>query len=266
MVQKLIFFDIDGTLLNDEKQLPGSTRQAINELQTAGHLVAIATGRAPFAFKSIQKELNINSYVSTNGQYVVHDNEVIYKNPITPTILEGLEKYSAERNHPLVHLNNNDWYSNTKHHPFIKEAIDSLKIGRDVTYDPEFYRDGEVYQTLLFCADGEAEYNRTFDQLNFVRWHNYSVDVTPSGGSKAEGISRLIRQLQIPANDIYAFGDGLNDIEMLRSIQNSFAMGNASDVVKKAASSVTKDVNDDGIWHGLKMAGLLGKGHSTAAE
>ncbi|MFD1362353.1 HAD hydrolase family protein [Lentibacillus salinarum] len=70
-------------------------------------------------------------------------------------------------------------------------------------------------------------------------------------------MARLIQRLQIPAQDIYAFGDSLNDIEMLQSVQNSVAMGNAPDIVKKAAASVTKDVNDDGIWYGLKMVGLL---------
>lgn len=258
MTQKLIFFDIDGTLLDDEKQLPESTGEAIAELQAAGHFVAIATGRAPFAFEPLLDELNIGTYVSINGQYVVYNHETIYKNPLKPDALAALEKYAAERQHPLVHLNHKDWYTNTWNHSHVKTAIDSLKLDRGVTYDPEFYRNGEVYQTLLFCTgEGEAEYDQTFDQLDFVRWHDYSVDVMPAGGSKAAGISELTRQLHIPAADVYAFGDGLNDIPMLKSVQNSIAMGNASNIVKKAAGSVTRDVHDDGIWHGLKMAGLL---------
>ncbi|SFB00477.1 hypothetical protein SAMN04488072_10578 [Lentibacillus halodurans] len=259
MTQKLIFFDIDGTLLDDEKQLPDSTRKAIAELQQAGHYVAIATGRAPFAFKPLLEELNIGTYVSINGQYVVHNNEAIYKNPLNPAALARLEKYALERNHPLVYLNHEDWYTNTRHHPHVKTAIESLKLDQDVTYNPEFYKDGEVYQTLLFCTgEGEVEYDQAFHELDFVRWHDFSVDVMPSGGSKAAGIGQLIRQLQIPAHDVYAFGDGLNDIEMLKSVQTSVAMGNASDIVKEAASAVTKDVNEDGIRHGLKMVGLLG--------
>ncbi|HLS08513.1 Cof-type HAD-IIB family hydrolase [Lentibacillus sp.] len=258
MTQKLIFFDIDGTLLDDEKRLPESTRQAIADLQQAGHFVAIATGRAPFAFKSLLNELDIGTYVSTNGQYVVHNGEAIYKNPIKPDDLEALERYASERKHPLVHLSHDDWYSNTRHHPQIKAAVESLKIEREITYHPGFYETGDVYQTLLFCTgDGESEYVQAFTNLDFIRWHDYSVDVMPAGGSKAAGISQLIRHLQIPARDIYAFGDGMNDIEMLQTVQNSVAMGNAPDVVKNAARAVTKDVNADGIRHGLKMVGLL---------
>ncbi|HLR61249.1 MAG TPA: Cof-type HAD-IIB family hydrolase [Lentibacillus sp.] len=259
MTQKLIFFDIDGTLLDDEKRLPDSARQAIADLQQAGHFVAIATGRAPFAFKPLMDDLNIGTYVSINGQYVVHNGEAIYKNPLRPDALAALEKYAAERQHPLVHLNHDDWYANTQNHPHVQEATGSLKLDTTVKYNPDYFREGEVYQTLLFCTgEGEAEYDQTFDQLDFIRWHRYSVDVMPAGGSKAAGIRKLIQELQIPAADVYAFGDGLNDIPMLKSVQNSIAMGNAADVVKQAAGSVTKDVHDDGIWHGLKMVGLLG--------
>ncbi|MFD1362363.1 Cof-type HAD-IIB family hydrolase [Lentibacillus salinarum] len=258
MTQKLIFFDIDGTLLDDEKRLPDSTKQAIADLQAAGHYVAIATGRAPFAFKSLLTELGISSYVSINGQYVVHNGEAIYKHPLQPDALAALEKYAKERQHPLVHLNHDNWYANVQHHPHIEAAVNSLKIDKQITYNPSFYQQGEVYQTLLFCTEeSETGYDQTFDQFHFVRWHDYSVDVMPAGGSKAAGISQLIRELQIPAHDVYAFGDGLNDIEMLQSIENSVAMGNAPDAVKQAASTVTKDVNDDGIWHGLKLVGLL---------
>ncbi|WP_010531706.1 Cof-type HAD-IIB family hydrolase [Lentibacillus jeotgali] len=258
MTQKLIFFDIDGTLLDDEKRLPESTKQAIAQLQADGHFVAIATGRAPFAFKPLMDELNISTYVSINGQYVVHNDEAIYKNPLKPDALAALEKYAAERQHPLVHLNHEDWYANTKDHPQVRAATESLKLDQAVKYNPDFYRNSKVYQTLLFCTgEGEAEYDQTFDQLDFVRWHQYSVDVMPAGGSKAAGIGKLIEQLDIPAQDVFAFGDGLNDIPMLKSVQNSIAMGNAADTVKEAAGSVTRDVHDDGIWHGLKMAGLL---------
>ncbi|SFE12660.1 hypothetical protein SAMN05216238_108194 [Lentibacillus persicus] len=258
MTQKLIFFDIDGTLLDDEKRLPDSTKEAIAQLQTDGHFVAIATGRAPFAFHPLAEELNIDTYVSINGQYVVHNKEAIYKNPLKPEAIAALEKYADEREHPLVHIDHQDWYANTEKNPYIKAALDSLKLGKEVKYNPTFYHDNEVYQTMLFCSgEGETEYDQTFDQLDFVRWHEYSVDVVPAGASKATGISQLIQKLDIPAQDIYAFGDGLNDIPMLKSIQNSVAMGNAADIVKKAAGSVTRHVGDDGIWHGLKQAGLL---------
>ncbi|MFD1362379.1 Cof-type HAD-IIB family hydrolase [Lentibacillus salinarum] len=261
MMKKLVFFDIDGTLLDDEKKLPESTKQAVADLQEAGHTVAIATGRAPFAFEPLLRELNINTYVSINGQYAEHNDEAIYKNPLRASVLEELELHAKLRNHPLMYVNEENWYSNTEEHPHISAAIDSLRVNQKVTYDPMFYQDGVVYQAFLFCEEyGETAYRQAFSDLEFIRWHDYAVDVMPAGGSKAAGIKKLTEHLQFSPYDVYAFGDGLNDIKMLQTVKNSIAMGNASDVVKEAASAVTKAVNEDGIWHGVRMAGLVSNG------
>src|SRR5699024_5549167 len=70
-IRRLFFFDIDGTLLDHDKKLPASTKKSVQKLKQQGHEVAIATGRAPFVFENICKELQINTYVGLNGQYVV---------------------------------------------------------------------------------------------------------------------------------------------------------------------------------------------------
>ncbi|MEW9677678.1 Cof-type HAD-IIB family hydrolase [Lentibacillus sp. L22] len=258
MTRNIIFFDIDSTLLDDEKELPDSTREAVQQLQDDGHIVAIATGRAPFAFKDLREALNITTYVSLNGQYVVYNNQVIYKNQLDFTALSHLNEEATNSKHPLVYLDHEDWRSSVEHHPFLEEAITSLKINQPVTFDPNYYRNRDIYQALLFC-DGEAEqqYREKFRQFEFIRWHRYSVDVLPNGGSKANGIKNLIHHLGIDLQHAYAFGDGLNDIEMLKFIPNSVAMGNAEPPVKEAAKHITKDVNHNGVFHGLKIVGLL---------
>jgi hydroxymethylpyrimidine pyrophosphatase-like HAD family hydrolase len=115
-----------------------------------------------------------------------------------------------------------------------------------------------MYQTLLFCPEGEEQqYEEEFHDFDFIRWHPVSVDVLPKGGSKAKGIEKIVQKLGFPEDRQFAFGDGLNDIEMLMSVKNSVAMGNAEEVVKSAAKHVTKSVEDDGILHGLQMVGLL---------
>jgi hydroxymethylpyrimidine pyrophosphatase-like HAD family hydrolase len=67
----------------------------------------------------------------------------------------------------------------------------------------------------------------------------------------------MIEKLGFDKKDVYAFGDGLNDIEMLEFVGNGVAMGNAEEVVKEVANLVTKDVAEDGILHGLELVGLL---------
>ncbi|MBD8069530.1 Cof-type HAD-IIB family hydrolase [Bacillus sp. PS06] len=256
--RSVIFFDIDGTLLNHDKKLPASTKEAISKLKELGHEVAIATGRAPFMFADLREELDIHTYVSYNGQYVVLNGEVLHTNPLNIDALEKLTSTALANEHPVVFMDHEDMKANVPEHSYIKESIETLKIDRFPTHDPHYYNGRDLYQTLLFCPEGEEkQYEQEFQDFDFIRWHPVSVDILPRGGSKAKGIEKIIEKLGFPEDRQFAFGDGLNDLEMLSSVKNSVAMGNAEDIVKAAAKFVTKSVEDDGILHGLQMVGLL---------
>lgn len=256
--QSVIFFDIDGTLLDHDKKLPNSTKEAIFKLKENGHIVAIATGRAPFMFEDLRKELDIHTFVSYNGQYVVLNGDVLYTNPLKIDSLEKLTEAALENNHPVVFMDHEDMKANVPEHSYIKESIDTLKIGHFPAHDPNYYKGRDLYQTLLFCPESaEKQYVQKFDDFDFVRWHPVSVDVLPKGGSKAKGIEKIVQKLGVPEDRQYAFGDGLNDMEMLLTVKNSVAMGNAEEKIKEVAKYVTKSVDDNGIVHGLQMVGLL---------
>ena len=257
MTKKMVFFDIDGTLLDHEKKLPASTKQAIQQLKEKGHAVAIATGRAPFMFEGLREELHIDTFVSYNGQYVVINNEPVYTNPLNQRTLHSLSEFCSTNQLPLLYMDHLDMKTNIEFHPFVKESMGSLLFDHPV-YDPGYYVERDIYQSILFCAkDDELPDQAVFDQFQFIRWHPLAVDVLPVGGSKAKGIEMVINQLGIQGENVYAFGDGLNDLEMLRFVANSVAMGNASDVVKQAAKHVTQDVGEHGIARGLELVGLL---------
>ncbi|TYR79885.1 Cof-type HAD-IIB family hydrolase [Priestia megaterium] len=259
MDRKMIFFDIDGTLLDHDKKLPASTKNAVQLLKEQGHEVAIATGRAPFMFKELREELDIQTFISFNGQYIVLNGKVLYKNPLDLEELQLLTDYAATKNHPVVYMDHEDMKSNIKFHSHIETSISTLKLGfSHPTHDPSYFKNREIYQSLLFCTEGEEiPYEEKFKKFDYIRWHEFSTDVLPSGGSKARGIEIMIEKLGYKKEDVYAFGDGLNDIEMLQFVGNGVAMGNAHDEVKDVAKYVTKDVAEDGISHGLQLVGLL---------
>lgn len=256
--KSIVFFDIDGTLLNSEKKLPDTTRQAVDELKKAGHIVAIATGRAPFMYKELREALGIDTYISCNGQYVVLEGEVIYKNPLDANALADLTQHALDNDHPVIYLSEDEMRSNVPEHEYITEGLSALKLGITPTHDSSYHEEKELYQTLLFCPEGEEQqYEEEYNKFDFVRWHPVSVDVVPKGGSKANGIEKIINHLGFSGDRQYAFGDGPNDIEMLTAVQNSYAMGNATDLVKSYAKHVTSHVDEDGILNGLKQAGLI---------
>lgn len=254
----IIFFDIDGTLYDHEKKLPSSTKEAIFTLQERGHEVAIATGRGPFMFEGLRAELGIGTFVSYNGQYVVCNNEVLYTNPMNEFSMKKLAALAYENDDPLVFMNEMDMKASLPDHENVIESIESLKINQLPSHDPHFYKKSDIYQCLLFCdRDREGLYENKFTDFDFIRWHQLSIDVLPQGGSKAIGIRKIAEKLGFPPDRQYAFGDGLNDIDMLTEVRNSVAMGNAYDQVKAVARHVTKSVEDDGIYYALGKLGLI---------
>ncbi|MFS0787202.1 Cof-type HAD-IIB family hydrolase [Shouchella sp. 1P09AA] len=257
MEKATIFFDIDGTLLDDNKELPSSTKESIKQLQRDGHHVAIATGRAPYFFKDLRDELNIDSYICFNGQYVVYKGELIYQDTLNPTTFSRFERYASTSNHPLIFMSADAFTANHADHPDIRESMSSLKLDLP-TYNPNYYEQSHLHQALLFCKpDEEADYRERFPDFKFVRWHPLSVDVLPVNGSKAIGISKFIAHAGIDLKSVYAFGDQLNDLEMLSYVEHGVAMGNAPQEVQAQARYITKHVNEDGIKHGLSLVGLL---------
>jgi Cof subfamily protein (haloacid dehalogenase superfamily) len=256
-MKKIVFFDIDGTLLDHDKNLPLSTKRALQELKNNGVFVAIATGRAPFMFESLREELDIDSFVSFNGQYVVFENQVIYQNPLDTTELSLFLKETRKNNHPLVFLTEKTMKASVDYHPYIEESLATLKFPHPEE-DEQFYESRNIYQSLLFCEQQKEQYYRNeYPSFSFIRWHPYSVDVLPSGGSKAEGIKKMIERLNFKLEDVYAFGDGLNDIEMLNAVGTGVAMGNGTDEAKRHANVITTDVDNNGIWNGLKELKLI---------
>lgn len=257
MKDKIVFFDIDGTLLDDNKQIPNSTKKAIAKLQENGIHVAIATGRAPFMFENIRQELNIHNYVSFNGQYVVFENEVIHKHQLPLATLHQFTNFAKKSGYPIVFLDENEMKATVKDHQFVTECLGSLRFDHP-PFEPEYYENHDIYQALLFCEEGkEKSFLHEYPQFQFIRWHDYSMDILPNGGSKAQGIHKFIEKLGFQQDQVYAFGDGLNDIEMIQAAGTGIAMRNAREELKEVANFVTRHVNDDGIIAGLQWAGLL---------
>jgi Cof subfamily protein (haloacid dehalogenase superfamily) len=208
-------------------------------------------------FENLREELGINTFVSFNGQYVVFEGEVIYQNPLATDELERLLAVSEENGHPLVFMNNKTMRASVRHHEHIETSLGSLEFPHP-EQDKEFFKKHPVFQTLLFCDENqEKAYVRDYPEFKFVRWHPVSSDILPATGSKAVGIKQLINRLEFNLKDVYAFGDGLNDMEMIKTVGTGVVMGNASDVLKQNADYITADVGEDGIWKGLKYLALI---------
>ncbi|WP_139693656.1 Cof-type HAD-IIB family hydrolase [Sporolactobacillus terrae] len=258
---KIVFFDIDDTLYDYDKKIPESTVEAVHRLQKDGVITAIATGRAPFMFQDLRAQLDIHTFISINGSYVVHQDEAVYTNPLQDSALHALVEKADELGWSMTLVNEKTMKMAGPVDEKAKKGIASLKL--PIAFpeqDAHFAEDHPVYQGLLFYS--EADNSRflkepPFNAFRYVRWHEYGVDVIPGSGSKAAGIKQLLNRLNLTPEDACAFGDGNNDVEMLAYVGTGIAMGNAVDAAKKSAKRVTTPVDQDGIYYGLKEIGLL---------
>lgn len=117
---------------------------------------------------------------------------------------------------------------------------------------------GDVYQIIAFVPEREKKLlDDLLDECAVTSWNDTGIDIIPKGGGKSSGISKFMEQYGIDRSEIMAFGDGENDIEMLKFAGIGVAMGNAKDEVKAAADFVTDSVDENGIENALRHFGLI---------
>lgn len=254
---KLLLLDIDGTLMNSKKEIPESAKAALLQAKENGHDLAIATGRAPFMIKKVLQETGIRTYITFNGQYIVHEDECIHREALDTDILSSIVEFAEKRAHPIVFMNEKKMVSSIDYHPDIDESIKTLKFPHPEMVE-DFHKDNEIYQALVFCEeDEEQQYHDSFKEMQFVRWHRVSCDILPKGGTKASGIEHLIRATGHTIEDTIAFGDGLNDLQMMEKAGVSVAMANGHEETKKRATYVTDHVDEDGLANAFKHLKLI---------
>ncbi|MBQ3665386.1 MAG: Cof-type HAD-IIB family hydrolase [Lachnospiraceae bacterium] len=260
--KKIVFFDIDGTIYSYGKSVPDDTKEAIRQLRKNGHYAVICTGRTKSMIFPQISEVGFDGLIGGAGTYVEFQDRVLHEYHLPKAISDEIIK----------DMRKNDIFA-------IPEGIDNIYF--DVEKMPESYR--YIYNTYIenvrehvkdignrsditvsklsgrFNDESKIEgfikkYEKDF---NIVFHAKYYIEMIPKNYSKAVGIERLISELQIPLRNTYAFGDGMNDYEMLNYVNYPVAMGNATEEFKSLIGCVTDDYDKGGISNALKRFGLI---------
>ena len=249
---KILFFDIDGTLLElGQKEMHQELVDALKLVKEKGIKIFLATGRAPLVVPKFHG-IEFDGVLSFNGSYCYTKNELIYKNPMDKKDIETFVENAKRLNKAVTLAGINKMGCN-----FNDEVLEEyfMIANQHVHVIDEFneFMDEEIYQMMVATTENQDELileNTT--TLKVARWWHRACDIIPCNGGKDIGIQKILDYFNFNKNEAMAFGDGGNDISMLKYVGTGVAMGNATDNVKAIADYITDSVQEDGIVSALK--------------
>lgn len=255
---KAIFFDVDGTLVSHEsKSVPHSARVALEQLREKGIKVFLATGRHIHELKEMPTQgMDFDGYVILNGQIGLNeDKNMIFSNPFEKEDVEGLLQIFQKKEYPFVLVNKDGHYMN-----FVNELVEAAMAGVSTAVPPiKEYEGEELYQATVFILPSEDEvFTRILPKgCKLARWGIHGADIIAAEGGKAIGMKFFGEALGILPEEMMAFGDAQNDMDMMEYAGIGVAMGNGEESLKEIADYVTTDVDDDGVLRALQHFGIL---------
>lgn len=254
---RIIFFDIDGTLIDmEKKRITPPTLDALRRLQKNGILLAIATGRGPMMVPTFEG-VEFDVFLTYNGSFCYNKTGDIASSPIPPQDVQTLIKNAAALSRPVSVAGRTELLSNGTDDDLT--AYYAIGGRKPVISDRfEEVSKGEVFQLLMGCRERDwPAILKGTTGAKIAAWWDRAVDIIPASGGKGAGIQRVLAYYGLTKEDAMAFGDGNNDIEMFQAVGRSVAMGNASPDLKATASEVCRPCAEDGIYHYCQENGLI---------
>lgn len=254
---KAIFFDADGTLISHRQNaVPASTRAALAALQEKGIRCVLATGRHIIEVEELPvRDVAFDGYVTVNGQLCLDEHKrPLSDSPIRADAMALIQPLFREKKVSIMLKEQERMYINV--------VTDRLRATQKDISSPVpplgEYAGAPIYQAVFYIpAEEEGMLQQLRPLCAMTRWHRDGIDLLEKSGGKVRGIREYLARTGIEVEETMAFGDGDNDIEMLRFVGTGVAMGNASDEVKAQADYVTGSVDADGIAAALEHFGLI---------
>lgn len=277
---KIIFLDVDGTLVNYENQLPASAVNAIRQARSNGHRVYICTGRSRAEVYPELWDVGLDGMIGGNGSYVEDHDHVVMHQLITLEQCRRIVDWLHGRGLEFYLESNNGLFA-SEH--FEEAALPAIRLyskrkereGADQatvrSVFPEMIFGGELYRDDLnkvsFLLPDYQDYldaKAAFPDLKSGTWGGKGEDALfgdlgVKDIDKAVAVETLVRYLQADIKDTIAFGDAKVDIPMLECCAYGVAMGNGGEEIKAMADYVTDEVDKDGLYKAFLALGLIGK-------
>lgn len=260
MNKKAVFVDIDGTIIDTINGMDNpseKTYYAFNEL-TKNHYVFLCSGRCEATFPLGVKKLVKTGYVGSNGQCAYVNDKCIYYKPIDEELVKKMKEFVKEKNGVLFRMIPDAKYRKVYNTGLYKKFIELYSLEDNYIEDDDGL-DATLLVPLLKNKQEEKElYERFGSKLDIRQEVGFlAYDVGKIGESKGNTVSKVLEYLGLDKEDAYCYGDGINDIEMMKACKHSVCMANGNEEVKKIAENITEGVQEDGFYNSLLRYGLI---------
>ena len=249
-MKRIYFFDIDNTLLDHQSNaIPASALTAIAGLRRAGHTVAVATGRSYAHAWPIVEQIEPAYVITQNGARILRDGEEVFTAPLVRASLRALCDWMQAQGH-YYGINDAEFAHISATNAITTEPLGSLAL--TAINDVSQFFEQDVYQAWLFFDEAldatlTPKILERFPDFDLVRWHRTAVDVLPKGINKWTACQWVLAQTGFSPQQAVAFGDGLNDMEMLQGGGLGIAMANGHPTLKAIAKRIAPALHLDGI-------------------
>ena len=261
---KIVFFDLDGTLLdNNTDKLPQSTLKALNALKAGGVVTVLSTGRDMDTHYSVKyvDMVKPDAIIHSNGSKITIGERLLFDHVIDRKLLREVIDFAKEHDICVgTSVGGGDYYTV----PMKKREADmayNKYLKRNFIDIEELFTEDIKVHTLSFAGDISTEgkvLTGRFNMLSLLPFNTgIGADVIENGFTKADGMYKVCDYFGVPYDHTYAFGDSQNDLHILKAAEVGIAMGNADPVLKAAADYVTDAVDRDGIYNACVHFGLI---------
>ena len=260
MKYKLLVLDVDGTLLNDEREISKRTLAALLKVQQMGVRIVLASGRPTYGLMPLAKTLELGNYggfvLSYNGCQIIkaQNGEILFERRINPEMLPYLEKKARKNGFAIFTYHDDTLITDSPDNEYIKNEalLNNLKIIREdefstaIDFAPCKCMLVSDKEKALIGLEQHCE-KRLAGTLDAFRSEPYFLEVVPCGVNKANTLGALLEHLGVTREEVIAVGDGVYDVTMLQLAGMGVAMGHSQDSVKVCADYVTTSNEEDGV-------------------
>lgn len=277
-MSKIVFLDVDGTLIDYDAKCPESAARAVDMARANGHKVYICTGcsKAEIAQRDLPE---LDGMIGANGGYVEDADEVVMHQALTVDQVKHIVDWCNERHLGFYLEANSGMYINSW---FVEQAPETMKkyaLGKGaseeqaatagqsfidgMTRTDDLYRDDvNKVSFILSSYQDHLDSKVEFPDMEANTWGGKDEqalfgDLGPKGITKKRAIEVLLEHLGASQADTISFGDAKIDLSMFELCAFNVAMGNGGPEIKEAADYITDDVNEDGLFNAFKHLGLI---------